>query len=118
MDHLARNLALAHAPAGETVFGQGDEGDRFYIVADGEADVFGDGMLIRTLRGGDSFGEIALLRDVPRTAEVRARTTMRLYTLDRDVFVPAVSGYAPAAARADAAVANLLATFHPRGVGV
>jgi len=75
-------------------------------------------MLIRTLGRGDSFGEIALLRDVPRTAEVRARTALTLYTLNRDVFVPAVSGYSPAAARADAAVANMLATFHPRGVGV
>ena len=118
MDHLARNLARAHAPAGATVFDQGDVGDRFYVVADGEADVFGDGKLIRTLRRGDSFGEIALLRDVPRTADVRARTPLTLYTLERDVFVPAVSGYAPAAARADAAVANMLATFHPRGVGV
>ena len=118
MDHLARNLVLTHAPAGETVFDQGDEGDRFYVVADGEADVLGGGVLIRTLRPGDSFGEIALLRDVPRTAEVRARTALTLYTLDREVFVPAVSGYSPAAERADAVVANMLATYHPRGVGV
>jgi len=118
MDHLARNLAHAHAPAGETVIEQGEEGDRFYIVADGEADVFGDGRHIRTLRRGDWFGEIALLRDVPRTAEVRARTALTLYALDRAVFVPAVSGYSPAVARADAVVASMLDTFHPRGVGV
>jgi MFS family permease len=118
LDHLARNLTHAHARAGETVVEQGDEGHRFYVVADGEAEVLGDGRLIRTLRRGDSFGEIALLRDVPRTAAVRARTALTLYALDRDVFVPAVSGYSPAAARADAVVANMLATFHPRGVGV
>jgi MFS family permease len=118
MDHLARNLTHAHAPAGEAVFEQGDEASRFYVVAAGEADVFGDGRHIRTLRPGDSFGEIALLRNVPRTAEVRARTALTLYALERDVFVPAVSGYSPAAARADAVVARMLDTFHPRGVGV
>src|SRR5262249_42705146 len=88
MDHLARNLGVAHVPADETVVDQGDEGHLFYVVTDGEADVFGDGTLVRTLRRGDSFGEIALLRDVPRTAAVRARTPLTLYTLDRDVFVP------------------------------
>jgi hypothetical protein len=118
IDHLARNLTQAHVPAGETVFEQGDEGDCFYVVAAGEADVFGDGDRIRTLRRGDSFGEIALLRDVPRTAEVRARTALTLYVLERDVFVPAVTGYRPAAATADAVVASMLDTFRPRGVGV
>jgi hypothetical protein len=118
MDHLARNLVHADAPAGATVLAQGEEGHRFYVVADGEADVFGDGRHIRTLGRGDSFGEIALLRDVPRTAEVRAKTALTLYALDRDVFVPAVTGYTPAAARADAVVASMLDTFHPRGVGV
>jgi len=118
MDHLARSLTHAHVAAGETVFEQGDEGHRFYVLAEGEADVLGDGRHIRTLGRGDAFGEIALLRDVPRTAEVRARTALTLYALERDVFVPAVSGYSPAAARADAVVAGRLDTFRPRGIGV
>jgi hypothetical protein len=118
MDHLARNVVHAHAAAGETVVEQGAEGHRFYVVAAGEADVFGDGRHIRTLRGGDWFGEIALLRDVPRTAEVRARQALTLYALERAVFVPAVTGYSPAIATADAVVASMLDTFRPRGVGV
>ena len=118
MDHLARNLDRAHVPAGEAVFRQGDEGDRFYVIAAGEADVFRDGSDYDSLRTGDSFGEIALLRDVPRTAEVRARTPLELYALEREVFVPAVSGYRPAAAEADAVVASMLDTFRARGVGV
>ncbi|MGH2839934.1 MAG: cyclic nucleotide-binding domain-containing protein, partial [Solirubrobacteraceae bacterium] len=118
MDHLSRYLTRAHVPAGQAVFEQGDVGDRFYVIAAGEADVVGDGRGIRTLRSGDSFGEIALLRDVRRTTEVRARAALDLYTLERDVFVHAVSGYRPASAAADTAVVRMLETFRPRGVGV
>jgi len=118
MDHLARNLTRAQVPAGQPVFEQGDQGDRFYVIAAGEADVFGDSRRIRTLHSGDSFGEIALLRDVPRTAEVRARTQLDLYALTREVFVPAVSGYGPAAAAGDEAVVSMLDTFRPQGIGV
>ncbi len=118
MDHLARNLTQAHVSAGETVFEQGEAGDRFYVIVAGEAEVFGDDRSIRSLRTGDSFGEIALLRDVPRTAEVRARTALDLYALKREVFVPSVSGYRSAAAAADAGVVSMLNTFRPRGVGV
>ena len=63
MDHPARNLDHAHVPAGEAVFTQGDPGDRFYVIVAGEAEVFRDGRDYHTLRSGDSFGEIALLRD-------------------------------------------------------
>lgn len=118
MDHLARHLTTARVPAGTSVFNQGDAGDRFFVIAAGEAEVFGDGRPIRMLRSGDSFGEIALLRDVPRTTEVRARSTLDLFALERDVFVPAVSGYRPSAAEADAVIASLLDAFRPRGVGI
>ena len=118
MDHLSRYLHRTRVPAGQMVFGQGDAGDRFSVIAAGEADVVGDGRDIRTLRHGDSFGEIALLRDVPRTTEVRARTELDLYALERDVFLPVVSGYKPAAATAQAAVTRMLESFHPRGVGI
>jgi MFS family permease len=117
MDRLARGLIPAHVPAGQAVFEQGDAGDRFYVIAAGEADVLGDGDQIRTLGSSDCFGEIALLRNLPRTSEIRARTPLDLYALERDVFVPAVSGYRPAAAAADAGIARMLATFRAAGVG-
>lgn len=118
MDHLARHLMTSQVAAGTAVFHQGDVGDHFYVIIDGEAEVFGDGRLIRTLGSGDSFGEIALLRRVPRTTEVRARSTLDLFALEREIFVPAVSGYRPSVAEADAVVASLLDAFRPRGIGI
>jgi MFS family permease len=118
MEHLARHLGRAQVPAGATVFEQGEAGDRFYVIARGEAEVIGEGALIRTLGRGDSFGEIALLRDTTRTTTVRARTDLDLSTLEPDIFVPAVSGFRPSAAEADVVVSSQLATFRPRALGV
>jgi MFS family permease len=118
MDHLGRHLASMRVPAGRAVFEQGDAGDHFYVIATGQADVIGDGALIRTLGKGESFGEIALLRNIPRTTGVRARTKLELYALGRDVFVPAVSGYRPSAANAEALVGSLRTTFRPRGLAI
>src|SRR5205823_939962 len=65
---------------------------RFYVVDKGELDVDADG--IHSKSGpGDFFGEVALLRDVPRTATVRATAPSRLYALERDDFLVAVTGH-------------------------
>jgi CRP-like cAMP-binding protein len=64
---------------------------------------------------GDRFGEIALLRHTPRATTVRARTPLRLYTLDRLDFVSAVSGYPSSAQEADTVMLDRLGTFDPRG---
>jgi CRP-like cAMP-binding protein len=88
---------------------QGDTGDRFYVVAAGELEVIVDGAAVTTLRDGDYFGEIALLRDVPRTATVRARCESTLLALERDDFLAAVSGYAPSLSSAEAVVGLRLA---------
>ena len=93
---------------------QGEPGDRFYIVAEGEVEVVVDGRVVRTEGAGDHFGEIALLRDVPRTATVRAVTDTELYALERDEFIAAVTGHAATAEAADAAVATRLAHARPQ----
>ncbi|MGQ0671004.1 MAG: cyclic nucleotide-binding domain-containing protein [Actinomycetota bacterium] len=77
---------------GEVVFEQGDVGDSFFAVRSGQVDVVEDGELVRTMGPGSYFGEIALLRDVPRTATVAARTPVRAFRLDREGFDRLVSG--------------------------
>jgi CRP-like cAMP-binding protein len=90
--------------AGDEIVRQGEPGDRFYVIDSGSAEVLVDGLPSASLDPGDYFGEIALLRNVPRTATVRAREDGLLLTLTHDAFVPAVSGYAPSLASAEAVV--------------
>jgi MFS family permease len=113
IDGLAVHLQLAEFAAGEEIFHQGDEGDRFYVIDRGQADVIGDGRLVTTIGPGDGFGEIALLRGITRTSTVCARTALRLYTLDRDAFLSVVGGYRSSADEADALVSSRLAAFAP-----
>jgi MFS family permease len=94
LEGLARELEPVYVEPGEHVVRQGEPGDRFYLVAEGELDVVIDDEFVRTLTANDGFGEIALLRNVPRTATVVARTPALLYGLAREPFLEAV---APAA---------------------
>jgi MFS family permease len=114
IDALALHVGHAQFAAGQMVFRQGDRGDLFYVIADGEAEVIGDGRLIRTMGPGDGFGEIALLHTTVRTTTVCARSPLRLHTLDRHHFISAVSGYQSSASEADAVMRERLATFDPR----
>lgn len=114
IDNLALHLDHADFAAGQEVFHQGDHGDRFYVIEDGQADVIGEGRLIRTMRPGDGFGEIALLHDTLRTTTVCARTALRLYTLGRHHFLTTVTGYESSAREADTLVLDRLDTFDSR----
>ena len=100
------------------MFAQGDEGGAFYVIVDGTAEVVGDGALVRTLGPGDSFGEIALLNDVPRTAGIRARSVLDVFALERDAFLDAIGGYHPSSDAASAVVARQLANFSPGHTGL
>jgi MFS family permease len=108
LEELASRLSRVRVPAGEVVFHRGDPGDRFYVIGEGEVAVALDGRSPATLGRGAYFGEIALLRDVPRTATVTARTEVELYALERDVFIAAVTGHSPSAEAADAVIASRL----------
>jgi hypothetical protein len=108
---LAQRLLPLHAAAGDVVVAEGDVGDRFYVVESGEADVTHEGRPLRSLAAGDYFGEIALLRSVPRTATVTARTPMSLLALERAPFLEAVTRHAPGVLAANEIVEARLATL-------
>jgi MFS family permease len=108
LEHLAARLVPLRVDAGSMIVREGDAGDRFYIVAAGELDVTQDGVAITNLAAGGYFGEIALLRDVPRTATVTARTNVVLYALDRDDFLAAVTGHPQSAEAAETVMAARL----------
>jgi len=113
-------------PADESLFGVRHEGglatlvrlpkpyDRWYRintfpygVVPYDLDVSADGRHLRTCGAGDGVGEIALLRSVPRTATVIARTAVSGFAIDAPTFLASVSGPACAAA-AEAVAASRL----------
>ena len=107
-ERVAANLVPLPVQRGEVVIRAGDEGDSFYIVRDGEVEIDVDGKHL-IARRADYFGEIALLRDVPRTATVRALVDSSLYALQRDDFLAAVTGHSAAHAAGESVAAARLA---------
>jgi MFS family permease len=104
LERLAESLEEVPIELGRVVVRQGETGDRFYLVRDGTLEVSINGRQVQTLGPGDSFGEIALLRDVPRTASVIAQSEGMLYALDRDTFLPAVTGFAQSLSAAEGVI--------------
>jgi CRP-like cAMP-binding protein len=108
LEQLAARLSPVHASSGDELIRLGDHGDRFYVVDRGEVEIVVDGEPTRREGEGSYFGEIALLRDVPRTATVRAASEVDLFALDRDDFLPAVTGHAGSSQAADAVIGSRL----------
>jgi MFS family permease len=104
LEYLAGRLVRRRVSAGETILTQGERGDAFFVIAEGTVGVAPVEGAARQLGPGESFGEIALLRDVPRTATVVATTDVELLELPGEEFVAAVSGNADALRAADAVV--------------
>ena len=106
VENLALRLTPVSAQTGEDVIVQGKRGDRFYVVDAGEVEVLVDGTQIARTGPGGYFGEIALLRGVPRTATVRALGPTLLYALESDEFVLAVTGNPHSRQTADVVIAE------------
>jgi MFS family permease len=104
LERLARTSERVKVRMGAPVFVEGDHGDRFYVIESGAALVSKLGLPVAELGVGESFGEIALLRDVPRTATVTAVTDLTARAIDRRHFLPAVTGHADASQQAELVV--------------
>jgi MFS family permease len=112
-EQLARRLVKLELPAKTEVVAEGAEGDRFYLVAEGEIEVLAPGKNPTVSGPGAYFGEIALLRDIPRTATVRTRTPCTLYALAREHFLTAVTGHDAGHAAGERVVAERLGESAP-----
>lgn len=108
LERLAASLTSMSVPAGGVVFREGDRGDRFWIIERGTVEVTQEGRKLRELGPGDGFGEIALLRDIPRTATVTALSELQLKGLERDEFLDAVTTHGEASDQAEQVVSRLL----------
>ena len=105
-EDLAHKLIAVRVPAGATVITEGELGDRFYLIESGRLDAVRGEALLTEMGPGECFGEIALLRDVPRTATVIAREDSVLQALDRADFLAALGGEPEAYSRADLLVSR------------
>jgi MFS family permease len=108
LERLALSATTVSTTTDQVVVALGEVGNHFYVIATGRVAVELEGGATRELGPGDFFGEIALLRDVPRTATVRALEPLRLYAVERDEFLVAVTGHAPTLAAAENIVTSRL----------
>ena len=112
LERLAAGATAVSTAAGQVVIALGEVGNHYYVIAAGRAVVEPEEGASRELEPGEGFGEIALLREVPRTATVRAVEPLQLYAIKRDDFLAAVTGHAPTLAAAE----NFVLSRLPAGV--
>ena len=80
------NMSLYKINAGTTLFYQGSVGNFWYIVHEGKLEFYVDEKLTKNFEVGDSFGEVALINNVPRNGTVKAVTDCQLWALKKEVF--------------------------------
>jgi len=108
-ERLAAQLVPVSASVDDSIIREGDDGDRFFLVAEGRLDVIAKHNHVATLRPGDHFGEIALLHDSTRTATIVAKTPVRLYALTAEDFLSAIKNHPASRQAAEGSVATRLA---------
>ncbi len=100
LEGIARSLEPVEATRGTVIVTQGEEGEHYYAIAEGEFEVLVDGARVATLSRGDGFGEVALLHERPRNATVAALTDGKLYSLEKEPFLEVLTGHPAAHANA------------------
>ena len=110
LENLARRLVEISVASGRVIIAEGEVGDRFYLIESGAVVVTQDGRELRREQAGDFFGEIALLRDVPRTATVTTTEDSVFRVLEREDFLSALDGSSEVRTRAEDIVSLRLPT--------
>ncbi len=101
-------MSVVKCAPGEAIVREGEQGECFFVIAEGKFDVTCERGSFPSLADGDIFGEIALLRHCARTATVTARTDGLLYALDREAFQLVTGGHRFACRTAEAMVEERL----------
>lgn len=117
LEGMARELEALSVSTGTAVITEGEDGDCYYAVADGELAVTRESQLLQVVSRGDGFGEIALIRNVPRQASVTAVSDALLYVLHKEIFVQTVTGHVVTSSKASAVIASHLGDGEPDGSG-
>jgi MFS family permease len=108
IEGLAARLTPLSFEPGAQIIREGEPGDQLFLIAEGRTEVKSKGVHVATVGVGSFIGEIALLRDVPRTATVTAETAVRIFALERDDFLSTVTSHVPSKEAADSIVASRL----------
>ena len=108
LEGIARDLETLTVSQGTVVIKEGERGDCYYAIAEGELAVSRESQFLQMVSRGDGFGEIALIRDVPRQATVTAATDASLYTLERELFVQTVTSHATAMSAVEGVISRHL----------
>jgi len=109
LEGIARSLEPLEVEAGAAIVTQGEEGDCYYAISEGELEIVRDGVRVNTLGRGEGFGEIALLHGVPRNATVATLTAAKLYALEKEPFLEVLTGHPTARTKAHAIAVERMA---------
>jgi hypothetical protein len=109
LEGIARSLEPLEVEAGIAIVTQGEEGDCYYAISEGELEIVRDGVRVNTLGRGEGFGEIALLHGVPRNATVATLTAAKLYSLEKEPFLEVLTGHPTARTKAHAIAVERMA---------
>jgi CRP-like cAMP-binding protein len=109
LERVAAGMVPVRFAEGDRLMTEGEPGDVYIVIASGSVAVTGAGRVLGRQGPGEGLGEIALLREVPRTATATALEPVEAYAIDRGTFLAAITGHEPSASAAAAVVEQRLA---------
>jgi Cyclic nucleotide-binding domain/Major Facilitator Superfamily len=115
VEHLAAILVSSRFDAGALLIREGDVGEDYFLIDEGEVEILQGQRRLRALGPGHGVGEIALIHEVPRTASVRAISPVTAFRMDREAFLEAVTGHPASHAAAVTVASQRLAADHQGG---